>query len=61
MSIEFRRSQCHGKHAFPSAVLAMRVARQSRRRHHGEKRPPRAYRCDACGRWHIGGSNRERD
>lgn len=55
-----RLIQCIGKEPFASAVLAMRVASRSRKRHKGTPRPPRAYRCDLCGRWHIGGTDHRR-
>lgn len=42
---------CIGKHRFDDKPLAKQVARKFAQRHHcaGE-----AYRCPACGGWHIG-------
>ena len=45
---------CAGKQAFVSAQLARSVA--SRQRVSGVNYDP--YRCDLCGRWHIGRSKK---
>lgn len=53
----YQRRACEGKPAFPSLRLAQGVAR--RRRRGRNKDPDRktsvAYKCQACGLWHLGG------
>lgn len=47
------KAQCFGKQAFESAVLAKEVVKRMNR----NKRKPipaDSYRCDFCGKWHIG-------
>lgn len=43
-------AQCAGKSSFPSRAIAKEIARKARRK--GVK--VNEYRCDHCGRWHIG-------
>lgn len=43
------RGTCHGKAAYPSGVLAARIARRSK---YAGTQP---YRCPFCGSFHIGG------
>lgn len=50
----FNANVCAGKQAFLSAQLAREVA--TRRRVKREAYDP--YRCDLCGRWHIGHSKK---
>ena len=56
----YREAMCAGKQAFDNVTLAMRIAARSRKRKHGQRRPPHAYRCDICRKWHIGGSMRQK-
>lgn len=51
---KFTAAVCAGKQSFTSPQLARSVA--SRGRVSGERYD--AYRCDLCGRWHIGHSKR---
>lgn len=55
-----RASGCDGKHAFSSFSLAKKMASRQAHRH-GEAF--NAYRCDECGKFHVGtaiGGSRER-
>lgn len=48
---EFVIAGCDGKPSFPSFALADKVAKRSRSKRHLNSMP---YRCEWCGRWHIG-------
>lgn len=61
MSERERLAACAGKVAFASAALAH--ALQQRRRRNGRKgtfRDNEPYRCQHCGKWHIGGNAKRR-
>lgn len=45
---------CAGKQVFATSQLARQVASRWRR----QRESYDAYRCDLCGRWHIGHSKR---
>ena len=45
------QTQCEGKHRFPDASLAKKVAHQSSQRNDSHTS---AYRCATCGGWHVG-------
>lgn len=47
-----RRRSCEGKVAYESQVEAARQAGLVRRAHQGGSWA--AYRCDFCGKWHVG-------
>ena len=49
----YRAAGCSGKQTFSSWPLAERVARQQRRKRGGNANP---YRCQFCGRVHVGTS-----
>lgn len=52
-----RASQCTGKIGFDSPALAHEVSRKRAARRQGKdrKREPRSlYRCQHCGKWHLG-------
>ena len=49
-------SFCHGKHPFETLRLAMQVANRGRR----SDAVLQAYRCSACGHFHIGHPKKSR-
>lgn len=51
---DYEISSCTGKIAFDSAIIANTV----RRRRKGDNRE--AYRCENCGRWHLGHPPRDK-
>lgn len=48
---------CTGKAKFPTYELAAQAAK---RKPHGTERPRTAYRCKACGSFHVGGAKPRR-
>jgi hypothetical protein len=53
MSRQKRFTECRGKVGFDSALLANQVARERKR---VSRRS--AYRCQRCGKWHLGEQKR---
>ena len=52
-----QQRECERKARFATRVLADKVAKQSRRRHHGAQKPPIVYLCPiGKDHWHIGGA-----
>lgn len=51
----YRIAACDGKAAYDSRDLAERVAKRGRR--FGKAESLRAYRCESCGKWHVGGGS----
>jgi hypothetical protein len=49
----FRAASCIGKTPYVSKAEAMHVVAFRAKR--GKARGMRAYRCDCCKRWHVGG------
>ena len=49
----YELSACLGKAAFDSFGLAQKVAKRRRRAMGGDRKSD-AYKCLACGKWHIG-------
>lgn len=58
MRVDLGPPQCAGKDAYASRGEALAVLRRLHSRHsitnHSGRRDVRAYRCGACGLWHIG-------
>ncbi|MFY9479139.1 MAG: hypothetical protein WAQ08_15955 [Aquabacterium sp.] len=46
---------CEGKASFDSYSLAARVCRDRARGRRQQKR--QAYRCETCGKWHLGATD----
>ena len=59
MTDSFRKASCEGKVVFESFALASTVAKRRRKRDRLSQQE--AYRCDWCGRFHIGFRPRQRD
>lgn len=50
---QYELSACTGKASFDSFSLAKKVAKRRRRSMCGDRKSD-AYKCEACGKWHIG-------
>ena len=58
-SLTYQLASCQGKAAFETFAVAEKVAKRRRRQKIFKNgRPQTPYKCEACGRWHIGARGR---